>query len=180
MRELDFADTIDDGSPEISQYREGFAGHHRFIEHFPNHREFDQSAGAAFAGHEAVGETDQLKQTILPGADADFDVHPGIGLGGKEIRGDAVGFAASLLGATRDSSHDTTVGAAAYREPGGGKRAAKRARFFVLRLAFERSRATEDGDDFFLGHVGALGAASEDPFLPAPAAVSGRILPSWR
>src|SRR5579863_2404289 len=96
MRELDFTDAVDDRLPEISEHCKGLWLDHGFIQHFPNDGEFDERAGAAFAGDEAVAEANQLEQAVLPGVDANFDVDPWVRFRCSEkIGGHAVGFSAA-------------------------------------------------------------------------------------
>src|SRR5215470_8125980 len=147
--ELDFADAGDDGSPEVSEDCEGFAGHDRFVEHFPDDGELDKRTSPAFAGDEAMAEADQLKQTVLPGGNADFDVHPGISFAREKLCSNSVGLAATFFCSARHGGHHAAIGAAANGKTPCGQQTPQQTSFFIIRLAFLRTRAAEHGDDFF-------------------------------
>ena len=44
----------------------GFPGHHRFVQHLPNYREFHQRARSALASHKSIRQSHQFKQPLLP------------------------------------------------------------------------------------------------------------------
>src|SRR5262249_13887895 len=104
----------------------------------------------AFARDEAVAEANKFEQALLPRVHANFDVDPRIRFGcGEKFGGDAVGFSAAFFRAARQRSHHAAIASAADSESCAGERAAELTRIFVVRLAFARTRAAEDGDDFF-------------------------------
>ncbi len=91
VAQLDFAHAVEDGLPEVAEYREGFGWRNFFVQHFPDHGQLHERAGSALARDEAIGEADQLKETLLPGANTYFHINPGIHFGGEKLRGHAVG-----------------------------------------------------------------------------------------
>ena len=100
VADLDFANAIENGRPELSQDDNGLISDDRLVQHFPYDCKFHQRASAAFAGDKAVGDAHKLKQSLLPGGHANFRVDPRVGLAPEEFRSDAVGFASGFFGAT--------------------------------------------------------------------------------
>src|SRR6266849_5596136 len=157
VAQLDFAHAVEDGLPEVAEYREGFGWRNFFVQHFPDHGQLHERAGSALARDEAIGEADQLKETLLPGANTYFHINPGIHFGGEKLRGHAVGFSAGLFCALRDPGHHSAVAAAANGETVFYEHATKCARVFVVRIALVRARAAEYGDDSLFRHVHSRG-----------------------
>ncbi len=86
LGKLDFAHSFDDGLPEITERGKRFDGDDRFVQHLPDDRQLHECAGAALARHKSVGEADQLKEAVLPGGDADFDIDPRSSLWRRKTR----------------------------------------------------------------------------------------------
>src|SRR5271156_435475 len=97
MCKLDFAHALDDGLPEITQRSKGFCRDDGFVEHLPDDRQLDECTGAALARNKTIGEADQFKEAVLPSGDADFDIDPGIYVGGEKIRGHAIDLPTGFL-----------------------------------------------------------------------------------
>src|ERR1700751_3286646 len=152
MRKLDFAHALDDVLPEITERGKGFCGDDGFVEHLPDDRQLDECTGAALARDKTVGEADQFKEAVLPGGDADFDIDPGIYLGGEKVGGHAVDLPTGFFRALRHASHYSAVAAAADGKPAFRQGVPESSRFFVVGLTLSRPRAAEHGDDSFLSH----------------------------
>jgi len=149
---FDFADAVEDGLPEVAEDDEGSCGHDALVEHLPDDGQLDERAGAAFAGDVGVAAADELEETVLPGFDADFFVHPGIGAAAEECSSDGEDFGAGLFSAARGSFHDAGVAAGADAEAAGGEFAAEREGFDVVGAAFAGTGGAEDGDSFGRSH----------------------------
>src|SRR2546423_2957895 len=154
VAQLDFTHAFQDRKPKITEHRERFSGHHRFIQHLPHHGQFNQRSRASFAGHKSMRDANQLEQAILPGSHANFFIDPWICFRGEKFRRDAVSLAAALLRAARNRGHYASVAAAAHREIIFGQNAAERASRFVVSFPFLRARTAKNRNDalFFCAH----------------------------
>jgi len=147
VADFDFADALDDGLPEIAESDEGLVAHHALVDHFPDDGEFNESAGAAGARDVSRAAANELKEALLPSGDAGFLIHPAIRARAEKFSGDGERPPARFFRAARNRFHHTPIAAAANNEPLRSERSAKILRQGVMRVAFARARAAEDGDD---------------------------------
>ena len=126
----------------------GFAAHHRFVQHLPHHRKLHQRARSAFAGH----------KTIAPGASVQtiFPARSSCGLpcrstrwpcGCEKFRRHPVRFSAGFFCSARNRFHHAAVAAAAHRKSRFASARPSSARFLIVRFVFARPRTAEHRDD---------------------------------
>src|SRR5713226_4175708 len=155
MSQLDFPHTFQDRLPKISEHGKRFLGHHRLVQHFPNHRELHKRPRAASACYKAIRKPDQLEQSFFPALLPHLHVNPRIDLRRfEEFCRHPVSFSARLFRAPRYRFHHAAITAAANGEAVFRAGPPQHARLFVSRVSFMRARTTKHRDNQFFPHLG--------------------------
>src|SRR5579859_7337330 len=177
MREFDFAHTIQNRLPEVSQHNKRFRRHHRFIKHLPHNRQRHHRTRASLARHQSVGAPNQFEQPRFPRLHANFVVNPRIKFGFREkVRRYSVRRSSGFFRTARNPGHHSAISSAANRKAALRECSSELPRLLVVRVARLRPRASEHRNDFLFFHSPANSFCVYRVFRPRlPLAARGRI-----